>query len=94
MGVGEVEGEGEGLAGAGGVVGGDAGDEGAGVAGEVEVGFGAHRLDEFDGCVDDVLGLGAGRRVDEDVFGADAEDDGFADVRAQGLGAGRRRVGG
>ena len=61
MGLAEVEGEGELLVCAGRVAGRDASDEGVGVAGKVEAGFGAHGLDQFNDSLDCTLGRGVGR---------------------------------
>ena len=79
MGVAEVEGQGELLVWAGGIGGRDAGDEGTGMAGKVEAGFGAHGLDELDCGLDGAPARGVGRgRGTGDVLGANAQDDGLA----------------
>ena len=82
--VGKLERKGEGLVGGGGGIGRHAGDDWAGLASQVEVGLCAHWLDEFNHRLEPGFGRGAkrGGRAD-DVFGADAQDYGLANVAPQ-----------
>ncbi len=84
MGEAEVEGEGELLVWTEGVGGGDAGDEGVGMAGEVEAGFVAKGLDKLNHGLDCASSWGVRlERGAGEVFGADAQDDWLGEVGPQ-----------
>ena len=73
-----------------GVRGPDAGDEGMGVAGQMEIGFRPHRLDDFYHGFHRVAPAGCSGKgkAAGNVFRANAEDDSLADVSSQRRGGG------
>jgi len=83
-GVAEIEAEGDLLLRDGRMIGGDPGNEGAGVAGEVEVAFCSHRLDEFDHGLERARRRAAGlERAAGDVFRAEAQGHRLAGIASQ-----------